>query len=180
MSYGFLFDIEKCIGCQACATACAKKNNFFYGFRKIEKHELKYKGKNVIFFFSTSCNHCENPECLRRCPEKLYFKRRDGIVIQQLGGCRGCLTCMESCPYDAPKYNHQIGKVNKCNLCVNNFNDALKPKCVNACPTSALQLINENYFRQSYEFNYLEIETIGKSHITQPSIKIIVPEKLGG
>lgn len=180
MGYGFLFNIDACIGCHACAAACAKKNNFFLGFRRVERHELKYQGKNVVFYYSKSCNHCENPECLRRCPEKLYFKRRDGVVIQKMGECRGCLTCLKACPFKAPKFNHQIGKVGKCNLCSNQWGEVLEPNCVKACPTFALQLIDEDFYRQMPKYKYLQIETIEKSHITQPSIKVIVPPRLGG
>ncbi|NLT95258.1 MAG: 4Fe-4S dicluster domain-containing protein [Clostridia bacterium] len=178
MGYGFLFNIDACIGCQACAAACAKKNDFFLGFRRVQKYELKYRGKNVVFYYSNSCNHCENPECLRRCPERLYFKRRDGIVIHKMGECRACLTCLKACPYQAPKFNHQIGKVSKCNLCVDETGDPLQPKCVKACPTFALQLVHEDYYQPMAQYYHLPIDTIGKSHITQPSIKIIIPPEL--
>lgn len=178
MGYGFSFHMEDCIGCQACVVACAKKNKFFYGFRKLDKHERDVHGENAVLYLSTSCHHCENPECMRMCPEQLYYKRRDGVVMQKIGQCKGCLTCVKSCPYGAPKFNHRIGKVNKCNLCVDENNGSFQPKCVAACPTNALRLIKSEQFEQDSKLQEFDLGNIGKSYLTQPSFQVTMSDKM--
>lgn len=174
MTYGFALDLKKCIGCRACELACAKKNNYFYGFRKVMKKEVISENNNFLYFLSLSCNHCENPVCLRVCPERLYNKRRDGIVIHNFGRCKGCTECVQACPYNAPKYNYVIGKVSKCNLCLDLLENDYEPKCVNACITKALQVVKQPEKSLQKMQCILGIE----AHITQPSLELIIPEFL--
>lgn len=176
--YGFFFDIKKCIGCQACEAACAQKNNFFSGYRKVTKYYTELNGRNIPYFFSMTCNHCENPECFRVCPEGLYSKRRDGIVIHQFGKCNGCIECVKTCPYQAPKYNYVIGKVSKCNLCKDLLEKNMEPKCVKACVTGALQLKKIPPLSVKKLKHIFNIEALCRAYITQPSLEIVVPEFL--
>ena len=100
-------------------------------------------------FFPVLCNHCENPPCVRACPTKATFKRKDGIVLMDFHRCIGCRFCMAACPYGARSFNFRdprdfIAKVNprfprrmkgvveKCNFCAERLAVGQMPACVEA------------------------------------------------
>lgn len=102
------------------------------------------------------CNHCDNPPCVRVCPTKATFKRKeDGIVMMDYHRCIGCRFCVAGCPYEARSMNYRDprpfvkgihpdfptrtkGVVEKCNFCVERLARGLLPACVMACKEKAL------------------------------------------
>lgn len=56
---------------------------------------------NAQAFITMSCNHCDDPQCLKVCPADTYTKREDGIVVQDHDKCIGCQMCIMACPYNA-------------------------------------------------------------------------------
>ncbi len=119
-----------------------------------EEHEFieeDLKGSPVIVL----CNHCDNPPCVRVCPTKATFKRRDGIVMMDYHRCIGCRFCMAACPYGSRSLNwrdprpfvkktnpdfptRMRGVVEKCNFCAERLDKGLPPACVEACKEKAL------------------------------------------
>lgn len=108
------------------------------------------KDKNFFLF----CNHCANPACVRVCPTKATFKRKDGVVMQDMHRCIGCRFCMAACPFGARSFNWRdprgkddngrpfikkedktfptrtIGVVEKCTLCYERLAIGKIPACV--------------------------------------------------
>jgi len=102
------------------------------------------------------CNHCDNPPCVRVCPTKATFKRKeDGIVMMDYHRCIGCRFCVAGCPYGARSMNYRDprpfireinpefptrtrGVVEKCNFCEERLAKGLLPACVLACKEKAL------------------------------------------
>jgi Fe-S-cluster-containing dehydrogenase component len=50
----------------------------------------------------------------------------------------GCKTCISACPWGAPQWNPEIGKVVKCDYCRDRIDAGLKPACVTVCVTHCL------------------------------------------
>lgn len=99
--------------------------------------------------FLLLCNHCDNPPCVRVCPTKATFKRKDGIVMMDQHRCIGCRFCMAACPFGARSFNWRdprpfikkqnleyptrtIGVVEKCTFCFERLVKGLQPACVEA------------------------------------------------
>jgi Fe-S-cluster-containing dehydrogenase component len=65
-------------------------------------------------------------------------RSKDGIVFVDHSLCVGCKTCMSACPWGAPQWNPELGKVVKCDLCVDRLDQGLKPACATVCTTHCI------------------------------------------
>ncbi|MDF2627889.1 MAG: dmsB1 [Symbiobacteriaceae bacterium] len=183
---GFHVDARFCAGCKTCQIACKDRSSLEVGqlFRKVVKHEeggwVKQDDAWVTnvtaYWLSVSCNHCENPACVKVCPTGAMHKRaEDGVVMVDQSRCVGCQSCVWACPYDAPQYNPDLGKVGKCDLCADRLAAGQRPVCVDACPYQLLSF---------GEIDKLEAEKGGTAAVagladpkrTQPSLRINPPK----
>lgn len=141
MKIKLLADIDLCIGCFACETACKQEHRLPTGPRWMKVVQIGPKemgGKLIMDFIPMHCRHCENPPCMSACPVDAVSKRNDGIVIFSEERCIGCEDCVEACPFGAPQLNPEKGVVQACNLCHERVDQGLLPACVQNCPTGAL------------------------------------------
>ncbi len=136
---GFVFDANLCLGCRSCEMACRNENH-----TPPLIHWRRVKQIGIGTYLSMSCNHCENPECFRICPQQAFTKRNDGIVQIDSSRCDGCKYCVDACPYGAPQYNPETNKVTRCQMCYPRQDAGLLPACVEACTTGALQIMDLN------------------------------------
>ena len=139
--HGFHFNADNCIACHACESACSEKNGLpaHLSFRKVGYIEGGSYPDVVRLNISMACNHCEDPVCLKGCPTLSYTKYVEyGAVLQDPDICFGCGYCTWVCPYNAPQLDPVKGQVEKCNMCVDRLEIGLKPACVSACLSHAL------------------------------------------
>ncbi len=161
MRLGLVIDLDTCVGCHACATACKEWNTSSitapltdydpYGkepsgvwFNRIRHYEIGDYPNNKTINFPMSCMHCENAECVTVCPTGASYKRpEDGIVLIDQDKCMGCNYCSWACPYGARELDRVSGTMKKCTLCVDRIYDETlpeeerQPACVLACPAHA-------------------------------------------
>lgn len=168
MKTGFIFDLNKCVGCHACVVACQIENGQDQNtpWREISTFNEYQHPDLPVFHYSLACNHCEDAPCAENCPALAYSKDSIGNIVHYADKCIGCKYCTWACPYDAPNFVKLNGVVEKCTLCQHRLKEGLKPACANLCPTGAL--------------DYDEIELIPQSRIAgfpevniNPRIKII-------
>ncbi|MHA1763765.1 MAG: 4Fe-4S dicluster domain-containing protein [Promethearchaeota archaeon] len=147
MQVGFYFDQTRCTGCHACEISCKDWHDIPAGPMKWIRVLYNEEGTfpNVfVSYLIQPCYHCIDPVCLAVCPVKAIFKReKDGIVLVDSSKCLGneeCDSkCLKACPYDAPQFGAEPGSImQKCNFCADRFALDLKPICVEACRTRAL------------------------------------------
>jgi DMSO reductase iron-sulfur subunit len=142
MQKGFVFDVNKCTGCEACQVACQIENGVTPGInwrRVYTFNDIHYPGL-PHFSHSLACNHCEDPPCMTHCPAAAYTKdAATGAVILDADACIGCGYCSWVCPFDAPRLNHSTGKMEKCTFCIHRLEEGLEPACAALCPTGALK-----------------------------------------
>ena len=131
---GLVIDLDICVGCHACATACKEWNTGGhmaplpdfnpYGagawgvwFNRIHAFEEgEGEGARTVHF-PRSCLHCEEPACVTVCPTGASYKRaEDGIVLVDETICIGCKLCSWACPYGAREFDDDAGVMKKCTL----------------------------------------------------------------
>jgi Fe-S-cluster-containing dehydrogenase component len=158
---GLVIDLDTCVGCHACATACKQWNGASaisgplsdyapYGdepsgvwFNRIRHYEVGTYPASKTVNVPMSCLHCEEAACVTVCPTGASYKREDGIVLVDQDRCMGCNLCAWACPYGAREQDTHTGTMKKCTLCVDRVHDERlreedrQPACVLACPTHA-------------------------------------------
>lgn len=111
---GMVIDLERCVGCWTCSTACKASNNVAMGnwWLRIMNTDGNHigspgntTGEPMMTTLPLMCQHCENPPCVKSCPVGATYKRDDGIVMQDPELCIGCRTCMAACPYNVKVFN---------------------------------------------------------------------------
>ena len=159
---GLVIDLDTCVGCQACVTACKGWNDQGYGvplsdqqpyganpsgtfLNRVHSYQVTVPdGPAQVVNFPRSCLHCADAPCVTVCPTGASYKRaEDGIVLVNEDACIGCGLCAWACPYGAREMDADQGVMKKCSLCVDRlYNDHLPaegraPARVRACPTGA-------------------------------------------
>ena len=160
---GLAIDLDTCVGCQACVTACKGWNDQGYGvaladedpygpdpwgtfLNRVHSYQVQPDDGAVAqtITFPRSCLHCEDAPCVTVCPTGASYKRaEDGIVLVNEDACIGCGLCAWACPYGARELDPKAGVMKKCTLCVDRiYNENLpeedrEPACVRTCPTGA-------------------------------------------
>ncbi|GIN62466.1 4Fe-4S ferredoxin [Robertmurraya siralis] len=174
--YGFVININDCYGCKTCSVACKSENLTAKGITWRKVREFRVENPNRMDFISMSCNHCDDPQCMKVCPVSAYTKRDDGIVLQDHEKCLGCRSCVMACPYSAPQYDPVEQKVSKCDMCVERIDQGLIPRCVESCPAQIIKFGEINELRAEYGNDIEVVESMYNmpSHkISQPNVVII-------
>jgi len=108
--FGMVIDLQRCVGCGACALVCKAENNTRTRAGGQSHNWLDYVLKTEGTFPNTVhtampvlCNHCSNAPCVDVCPvtPKAMFKTPDGITMHDPDLCIGCQQCQSSCPYSS-------------------------------------------------------------------------------
>jgi Fe-S-cluster-containing dehydrogenase component/DMSO reductase anchor subunit len=149
MHKAFVFDLNRCTGCNACQLACTIENELQPGMSW--RHVVTFNEARLpgipLFSLSLACNHCLDAPCKEKCPALAYEKdEATGAVTVNTSLCMGCRYCQWVCPYDAPKFNKNTGVIEKCTFCSHRLKDELDPACTMACPTAALRF--EDYSKE--------------------------------
>ena len=165
---GMVINLKRCIGCNTCATACKVANNlpneiwgnrvFTDGGDSVDTPAGTFGLDNRMSWMPVSCQHCENPACVKVCPVGATYKDPEtGVVRQDYDRCIGGRMCMAACPYtgvrsfiwEEPKYvvdwhfgdddapEHQKHTVAKCTFCYQRISKGGTPACMQVCAAQA-------------------------------------------
>jgi len=129
--YAMIIDTTQCTGCGACQDACNLRNDLPEGISYI-----RFCGKGEdekAQCLPVQCQHCANAPCETVCPTGATYRTKDGVVLVNDKLCVGCRYCEVACPYQARRFDHERGVVDKCWLCLDYVLGGGEPACVHAC-----------------------------------------------
>jgi anaerobic dimethyl sulfoxide reductase subunit B (iron-sulfur subunit) len=166
-------DIERCVGCGACAVACMDQNDIFpekgqLAFRRIYQVEEGQYPDASIHYISIACLHCEDSPCIVACPSGAITKDKNTKAITvNKDLCIGCHSCALACPFGVPRYDPEE-KMHKCNLCTERVEVGLLPVCVKVCPFQALRFEPINQIQDEKQFKFVA-NTVKNIHLDKPA-----------
>lgn len=160
----FAIDLSICNGCYCCQIACKDEHvgndwtpyakpqpdtgQFWLGLTELVRGQVP---KVKITYVPKLCHHCDEAPCMADCKPQAIYKRDDGMVIIDPEKCTGCKLCVDTCPHDAIFMNDHLNIAQKCTACShlrdNNPEEWPVPRCVDQCPTGALQFGEEADFK---------------------------------
>jgi len=172
---GFYYNNTSCIGCRTCQVACKDKNDLDVGifFRRVRTFEVGAYPETKAYHYSSACNHCSDPKCVKGCPTGAMHFGEDGTVQPDADICIGCRYCTWNCPYGAPQYIEGKGTVSKCNSCIDLREEGGSPACVDACVMRCLKFGDLDELEAEYGPGLVqELPILPSADITQPSLLI--------
>lgn len=139
--YVIVTDLNRCVGCMACNTACKIVNNVPIGqfWNKVMRIGPNPAYEGAVwpdvewYYLPVQCQHCESPECVKVCPTGASMKMEDGTVQVDKAKCIGCQFCAMSCPYGVRYLNEEERVIEKCTLCEQMIVQGEIPQCVSQC-----------------------------------------------
>lgn len=150
-----IVDPEYCLQCGNCMIACKDEhcdNDWLpisapqgkgQSWIRIDQNEVASGRLVKVERVPVLCQHCGKARCIEVCKAEAIYRRDDGIVIIDPLKCTGCGDCMSACAYDAIFMNYERGICQKCTLCAHLLDAGWeRPRCVTACPTDALSVID--------------------------------------
>ncbi len=114
--WAMVIDLQRCIGCQACAVACYAENNLTIVGAKLvrqgremawmEVQPFRAEGQSLrIGWLPLLCQQCDAAPCEPVCPVFAAVHNNEGLNAQIYNRCVGTRYCSNNCPYKVRRFN---------------------------------------------------------------------------
>lgn len=179
--YGFYYDATRCTGCHTCEAACRDYHDLALGMTYRHVYEVEggswkqdsngvWTNDTFSYYTSISCQHCNNPACVKVCPTGAMHKGDNGLVSVDEHRCIGCGYCALACPYKAPKVDREKGHSVKCDGCAERVAAGLRTICEEACSMRCIEFGPVDQLTRDGE--QADIAPLPEPQVTYPNLYI--------
>ena len=89
--------------------------------------------------FAVTCRLCDDPPCIKGCPNEALEKQQNGILHRYNLRCVACNTCSYACPFGTIIPEVIPYAVSRCDFCIGRIGENKEPVCVGACHEGAIK-----------------------------------------
>jgi len=182
--WSLVIDVAKCEECNNCFLACKDEyvGNDFLPFSIAQpRHGQRWidvlsKERGVcprvdVANLPVPCMHCDNAPCIKKARNNAVYKGEEGFVIIDPEKAKGQKDLVDACPYGAIWWNEEKNMAQKCTFCVHLLKNGWKePRCVQSCPTGAMQFLKMSDSRLKAFVKQENLEVFHPEFKTQPRI----------
>ena len=201
--YGIVVDLNRCVGCMTCVLSCKEENFTRPGVWWNQILQVESREQERIVYVRYACMHCDDPPCLKACPNEAIYRRADGVVLVDQDKCAGMQACVEACPYDVivmtPDADYfpenggfaqareedslsyrlqRPGKASMCTLCYHRIDVGRQPACVEGCPSRAMSFVDLDDPEQTQDATLSRSKPIESDVDSKPKVTYVFPDGL--